>query len=242
VKVSPVSNSDTHTGTANTVVMLSTGQYGAQQYLIEVKVTGSYYNTQQTGATPGTPPYEATHAMVSVMIPATAYSAQGAGTLDPLSSAAGQYGDATQVGYTVGMKYNSKGTSPQGQVQLVVQRSDGTYYIKSNSISSLAFAAKVGTQPSKDVTIYTKASIYKVANNGVLTSVDGGVTLRVDAHEGCGTSPGCSGTGGDSIGFTVLSSKDSSLYYSNNWVFDSLTLAWKTVKQPVSGATAVVIN
>ena len=91
------------------------------------------------------------------------------------------------------------------------------------------------------MTIYTKASIYKVAN-GVLTSVDGGVTLRVDAHEGCGTSPGCSGTGGDSIGFTVLSSKDSSLYYSNNWVFDSLTLAWKTVKQPVSGATAVVIN
>jgi MBG domain (YGX type) len=241
VKVSLVSNSDTHTGTANTVVTLSTGQYGAQEYLIEVKVGGSYYNTQQTTADSTSAAYKATHAMVSVMIPATAFSTQGAGPLDKLSSAAGQYGDATQVGYTVGMKYNSKGTSPQGQVQLVVQRSDGTYYIKSNSISSLAFAAKVGTQPSKDVTIYTKASIYKVAN-GVLTSVDGGVTLRVDAHEGCTTSPSCSLSSSDTIGFTVLSSKDSSLYYSNNWVYDSNTLAWKTVNQLVTGPTAVVIN
>src|SRR5665647_1344404 len=240
-KVSPVSNSDTHTGTANTVVALSSGQYGAQEYLIEVTVGGSYRNTQQTTAPPNTDPWKATHADVTVMVPHTAYSMQGTGNLTKLATAAGQYGDASSAHYTVGMKYNSKGTSPQGQVQLVLTRADGTYYIKSNSITSLAFATANSGQPSKDVTIYTKASIYKIVN-GSLISIDGGVTLRVDAHEGCATSPNCTGTTDDTIGFTVLSGKDSSLYYSNNWAYASDTLSWRTIQQSVTGATGVVIN
>src|SRR5207244_3242615 len=135
-------------------------------------------------------------------------------------------------------------TNPQGQIQLTLQQPDGTYYIKSNSITSLAFVqpSAGSTQPSKDVTIYTKASIYKVSNSGVTTSYDGNVTLSVDAHEGCATSPTCSGTGGDTIGFTVLSGKDSSLYYSNNWVYDSNVKGWKTVQQDVTPFTAVQIN
>ena len=40
VKVTPVSGSNPKTGTANTVVTLSTGQYGLQQYLIEVNELG----------------------------------------------------------------------------------------------------------------------------------------------------------------------------------------------------------
>jgi hypothetical protein len=88
----------------------------------------------------------------------------------------------------------------------------------------------------KDLTIYTKASIYYIDQDGVTHSVDGNVTLRVDAHDG-GTSSG------DTIGFTVLSTKDSSLYYSNNWVYDSTAKAWRTMMQGVSPATtAVVIN
>jgi hypothetical protein len=133
------------------------------------------------------------------------------------------------------MKYNKGGTNPQGQIQLILQRADGTYYIKSNSISSLAFSnPDPTTKVNRDVTIYTKASIYKVTGT-TLTSVDGNVTLRLDAHDG-GTA------GGDTIGFTVLSSKDSSLYYSNNWTYDSKTLAWKTVMQAMPNGTAVVID
>jgi uncharacterized repeat protein (TIGR01451 family) len=243
VKVSPVSNSTSNTGTATTTVTLSTGQYGAQSYLIEVTLDGSYKNTQQTGAAPGSPAYEAAHPVVTVMIPPTAYSTQGTGSLTKLASAAGTYADATQVRYTLGMKYNSKGTSPQGQVQLILQRGDGTYYVKSNSISSLAFSGATGGQPAKDVTIYTKASIYKIVN-GVLTSIDGGVTLRLDAHEGCTSSPTCGGSSGDTIGVTVLSSKTSFLYYSNNWLYDSSTKSWRTMLQAVTGpnGTAVVIN
>jgi hypothetical protein len=175
------------------------------------------------------------------MIPATAYSSQGGASIAKLSTAAGKYGDATGATYSLGLKYNNKGTSPQGQVLVTLTRPDGLYYVKSNSITSLAFGTATGGQPAKDVTIYTKASIYKIVN-GQSIGVDGNVSLRVDAHEGCGTSPNCTGTGGDTIGFTVLSSKDSSLYYSNNWVYASDTASWRTVQQSMSGAAAVVIN
>jgi hypothetical protein len=228
-------------------VTLSTGNYGAQQYLIEVTLGGMYKNTQQTGATPGTDPYNAAHPVVSVMIPPTQYTMQGAATMAKLASAAGTYLDANAPSYTVGLKYNNKGTNPQGQIQLILQLPGsptvpaGTYFVKSNSITSVAF---LGGFPSKDVTVYTKASIYRVGAGGALTSIDGGVTLRTDAHEGCATSPSCGSSGGDTIGFTVLSSKDSSLYYSNNWVYDTSILGWRTVQQAVSspGGSAVIVN
>ena len=51
----------------------------------------------------------------------------------------------------------------------------------------------------------------------------------MDGYDGAGL--------GDKVGFTVLSSKDSTLYYSNNWVLD-LT-AWKTVPQPASGTLEI---
>ncbi|MEA2557659.1 MAG: hypothetical protein QOG88_1197, partial [Actinomycetota bacterium] len=47
--------------------------------------------------------------------------------------------------------------------------------------------------------------------------------------------------GGDTIGFTVLSTKTSSLYYSSNWTYDSSILGWRTVQQTVTPATAAVI-
>jgi hypothetical protein len=259
VKVSPVVGGTEHTGTANTVVTLSTGQYGAQEYLIEVSLGGAYKNCQQTGpvanasgtyctgsptVSPSDPAFAAAHPTVVVMIPPTQYSTQGAGTLDKLTTAAGTYGDALSASYAIGLKYNNKGTNPQGQIQLVLQLADGTYYVKSNSITSIAFSGAVGTAPAKDVTIYTKASIYKVSPTGTLTSIDGGVTLRVDAHEGCTTSPSCGSSNGDTIGFTVLSGKNSSLYYSNNWVYDTATKSWRTVPYAIatSGGAAVVIN
>jgi hypothetical protein len=271
VKVSPVSNTNVTQGTANTIVTLSTGQYGAQEYLIQVSVDkGNYQNCQQTGAygttcqtgypaPGGTNPwpvdtsstqYAAAHPTVTVMIPPTQYSMQGVGSIPILSSAAGSFGNATSANYTIGMQYNNKGTNPQGQIQLTLERAAGngypagTYYIKSNSISSMAFSNAPAGQPSKDVTIYTKASIYSVSSSGAMTSVDGNVTLRVDAHEGCATSPNCSSqTSPDLIGFTVLSSKTGNLYYSNNWIYNNAVAGWSTVEQSMPGLyQAVQIN
>ena len=52
VKVTPVSGSSVPTGTANTVVTLSSGQYGAQGYLIEVSLGGMF----RTPSRPAHPP------------------------------------------------------------------------------------------------------------------------------------------------------------------------------------------
>jgi hypothetical protein len=78
-----------------------------------------------------------------------------------------------------------------------------------------------------------------------MTSVDGNVTLRVDAHEGCTTSPTCSNqpsTTPDLIGFTVLSSKTGAHYYSNNWIYNNAVADWSTLAQSMSGYQAVQIN
>jgi hypothetical protein len=133
------------------------------------------------------------------------------------------------------MGWTSKGTNPQGQIQLTLERSDGTYTMKSNSITSVAFSNPDPiTKVNRDVTVYTKASIYKLTPAG-LVSVDGNVTLRMDAHNG-GTS------GGDTVGFTVLSSKTGGLYYSNNWVYDGTTLAWRTLPQLLASGSAIQIG
>jgi len=232
--VSLVSNTDTSIGTANTVVTLSTGQYGAQQYLIETSLGGSYKNTQQITAPASSPAYQAAHATIAVMIPPTKYSIQGAASYAKLATAAGLFGNATNGSYTVGMKYNNKGTNPQGQIQLVLYGPDGTYFVKSNAITSVAFSGGTTTTPATDVTIYTKATVYKIDAYGVMTSIEGGATLRMDAHDG-GTASG------DTVGFTVLSSKTSALYYSNNWVFDSATKSWRTLRQLVGPASSAVV-
>jgi hypothetical protein len=191
------------------------------------------------------------------MIPPTTNSIQGAAGIPNLSTAAGTYAGAGGASYTVGMSYNKGGTNPQGQVQLTLPQSDGSYvYVKSNSISSLAFSnpnTSDGNLP-KDVTIYTKASLYKINPlTGATTSIDGNVTLRVDAHEGCNVNSNpsqkasCLTTSGDTIGFTVLSSKTSALYYSNNWGYDANSKSYRTLLQAVAGASpnvgcAVEIN
>jgi hypothetical protein len=235
VPVSLVSNTDTTVGTANTVVTLSTGQYGSQMYLIEVTLGGSYKNVQQTGALPSSTEYQAAHPTVTVMTPAVTNSVRAAGSIGFVSTSAGML--RSDIGaasnYTIGLKYNKGGTNPQGQILITIPRSDGIYYVKSNSISSLAFSGMLDGTPT-NTTIYTKASIYKILPNGTTMSVDGNVTLRVDAYDGK--------SGGDKIGFTVLSSKDSSLYYSNNWQYDSTAKAWRTIMQDVDKKSGDLLN
>jgi hypothetical protein len=201
-------------------------------------VPGNWTNNQQLTAPHTDPAYLAASPTLVAMVPTQLNSMQGAATLPKLATAAGTYGDASGVSYGIGLKYNKGGTNPQGQIQLVLERADGTYFVKSNSITSVGFSNPGSNGINRDVTVYTKASIYKVTGSGVLTSVDGGVTLRVDAHDGG------AGLGGDTVAFTVLSTKTSALYYSNNWTYDSVTKSWRTVQQPIGhpASTPIVIG
>jgi hypothetical protein len=223
VKVTTVAGSPANTATANTVVTLSTGQYGSQEYPILVKLTGNYTNSAQS-ATDKT-------ATVVVSRPAATTEIIGGGTITNLSTKAGTYGataSGTPTTFSVGLKYNKSGTNPQGKINVAIEQTDGSIiYIRSNSITSITTTAVTG---GRKATVYTKSSVARIDSAGVITTLDGGVTLRMDAVD-------LSGTANDTIGFTVLSTKDSTLYYSNNWV---LTTAWATVAQAVGGGTIMI--
>ncbi len=209
------------TGTANKIVTLSTGQYGSESYLILVRLTGNYTNSSQAS----------TDKTATVVVSKMAATSEiiGGGNIANLvqngtSGKAGLYGQnaSGQTAYSIGLKYNKSGTNPQGKIALSIEQAGGsTVYIKSNSISSIAVtAATVG----KDAVVYTKCSIYKVDSSGVTTTLDGGATLRVDLHDEAGSTY-------DKIGFTVLSSKTSTLAYSNNWFYDATKKLWSTKTQ-----------
>ena len=223
VPVAPVEGLP-NVGTANTMVTLSTGQYGAESYVIEVVANGNYTNTLQ-------PTNEKT-ATVVAMMPSAANTTRGGGTLDPAAPAGTYAGDPdTDVTFSVGLQYTSKGTNLQGKVTLSIPQVDGSIvYVKSNSLTSMKI---VKTLAGKTSTIYTKASVYRVAG-GVLTSIDGNVTFRLDVFEPLINDPEHA-----QVGFTVLSSKTSNLYYSNRWVLDGSGNAavWKTLLQPLKSGS-----
>ncbi|MFZ5854973.1 MAG: S8 family serine peptidase [Chloroflexota bacterium] len=220
VPVSPVAGYP-NVGTANTIVTLSTGQYGAESYLIRVEATDNYTNDAQ--------PTDDKTATVVAMKPTTTNTVIGGGTIDPSAPAGTYSGDlAEDVTFSVGMQYNKSGTNPQGKITLAIPQADGSIvYVKSNSISSM----KVTGTTDKTATIYTKASVYRV-DGGVVTTLDGGATLRLDVLDKAG------GTTLDEVGFTVLSSKTSTLFYSNRWVLDSSV--WKTRTQTLVIGTITI--
>ncbi|HEX3123614.1 MAG TPA: kelch repeat-containing protein [Rhodanobacteraceae bacterium] len=225
VPVSPVQNEPNFTGTANTIVTLSTGQYGAQSYQILVRLTGNYDNSKQ--------PVPDKTASVVVMQPAANLQTTGGGLFAAQGTRAGTYAGTAgpeEPSFSVGLTYTNKLTNLKGQITLNIPQADGIVYVKSNSISSMAIT---GSGASQSATIYTKSSMYEVFSNGTSVAIDGNVTLRMDIVEG---SPAAQ------VGFTVLSSKDSSLYYSNNWqlVPTSGQSVWKTVVQGTDNAPVTI--
>jgi len=221
VAVAPVANAPA-SGTANTVVTLSSGQYGAESYLILVEMTGGYTNALQ--------PAGDKTASISVAKTAAKFQTIGIGSLAALPTAAGTYlGNGDDVSYTIGMAYNKSGANLQGKITVTVPQADGMLWIKSNSISSMSTTA---TLP-KTSTIYTKSTVYKVTPAGTV-NIDGNVTLRIDAVDGAP----------DQVGITVLSSKDSTLYYSNQWLLVPTggQSVWKTVPETVINAPPITVS
>jgi hypothetical protein len=208
ITVSPVSGAP-GTGTANTIVTLSTGQYGAESYPILVKLTGNYTNYDQ--------PLEDKLATVVVSKPADVNETTGAGTIEAKAAAAGTYrsNNGSDATYSIGMRYNKSGSNLQGKITLSIPSSDGVVYIKSTSITSMSITGNT----EKTSIIYTKATVYKVLNDESVVTIEGNVTFRTDVVETAT---------GTNVGFTVISSRNSELFYSNQWVN---TGGWKTIPQ-----------
>ncbi len=239
-------NGATNTGTANAIVTFSTGQYGLESYLIEVRAGRDYTNAQQLPpvALPGSTPYEAAHPTLSVMLPSVSKTIRGSGTISPLAASAGTIGTDIQgdVHFSASIEYTKNYTNPKGQIMIWYNRVENgvtyTYYIKSNAMSSVngtnASAGNPGT-----ATIYTKASIFKVAADGSSVGLDGNVSLRIDVLDGkYAQSPAVA----SQIAITALSSKNSALWYSNNWIYNTKPAGYATVGQPLNPNVGVGIE
>jgi len=222
VPVAPVAGRP-DTGTANKIVTLSTGQYGAEAYVIKVVMTGNYTNVNQ-------PTGEKT-ATVVVMKPAVQNSIMGGGTIAKSLSAAGTYGAISTndpVAFSIGLTYNKALTNIQGKATLTVMQTDGSIlFIKTTAMSSMSV---VTSTTAKTATVYSKGNVTRIDQFGVSTSLDGNASFRIDVVDYLAA------TATDQIGFTVLSSKNSTLQYSNSWelVGSGATAVWKTVTKNIT--------
>lgn len=210
------------TGTASRTVTLSSGQYGAQSYLIKTVVTGNDTNVDQ--------PLDDKSVTISVVTPAGVNSIRGAGKLARLSSAVGTYAPSDEATFCVGLNFNKSLTNVQGNIQLFLPQADGsTIYIKSNSIASMA---AVNQSVGRVTTVQAKASIQRILADDTVVTIEGNVNLRFDVV-GTGTTA--------RVGFTILSG--STLRYSNNWIYDTTAKAWKTDFQGlVTGSGGIAVG
>jgi hypothetical protein len=158
-------------------------------------------------------------------------------TLPALSTSAGTY--RTDKISTVGaaMNYNKSGANLQGQINIVVPQSDGqtTIFLKTTALSSMA--ANTTDPTVSRVTVYAKGTASRLNPDGTTTALEGNLSFRFDIED-----PTSAGAGQSRVAVTVMSGKDSTLLYSNNWTFDNTQKAWRTLVQPLSptGANIVV--
>jgi hypothetical protein len=205
-------------GIATTFATLSTGQNGTEAYVVEVIVGGSFSGANTTQALDTT--------TVLVALPMTIGTFQSYGEL-PFKTSSSLIELGTEGTLTGSMDGNPATTTyrfipgtrkvtPKGQAVIVIPAADGGfYYIKTNSITSVITGASA-------TTVFAKASITLVGGAcDPSCGIDGNVSLRLDITNG-----------GSIVGYTVQSSKNSALYYSNDWYKDGRV--WKTRPQTLS--------
>lgn len=209
-------------GIATTFATLSTGQNGTEMYVIVVTVDGSFSGSNdEVGGQIDT---DFATSRVIVALPVTPGTVQGYGSLDVIAGTTafelGTEGSLTgeMAGEAASTTFRfvpgTRKVTPKGQAIVMIPAGDGYYYIKSNSITSVTVNGSV-------TTVFAKANIILVGGScpTETCAIDGNVSLRLDVYDEMDPDA-------DRVGFTVQSSKGSTLYYSNDWYKEGR--AWKT--------------
>jgi len=212
-------------GIATTFATLSTGQNGTEMYVIVVSVDGSFSGSNSEAG--GQIDTDLSSSRVVVALPITPGTVQGYGSIDVTAgttafelgtegSLTGEM-DGEAASTTFRFVPGTRKVTPKGQAVLTIPAGEGYYLIKSNSITSVTVNGSV-------TTVFTKANITLVGGSCVTVTcaIDGNVSLRLDVYD----------EATDRVGFTVQSSKGSTLYYSNDWFKEGR--AWKTRGQVLS--------
>lgn len=225
VRVSEVAG-NCEEGIATAIVTLSTGNNGTELYVIVSTVGGSMSaSSLDTGGQIDT---DLASAKVAVSQPRPLGTLQGFGELTVIAKT-GNYNLGTAGSLTTTMGGDAASATfrfvpgtrkvlPKGQTVVVIPAADGGFYvIKSNSINSVI----VGTTITS---VNTKASVSLVGGTCVegTCAIEGGVSLRLDVTN----------ANQSLVGYTVQSTKTSTLLYSNNWYKTGRT--WTTMAQLLS--------
>ncbi|HEX7976664.1 MAG TPA: hypothetical protein VF498_19805, partial [Anaerolineales bacterium] len=143
----------------------------------------------------------------------------------PSGLKAGDPGSKANFGFNV--KYNSSGKNIQGNLNLIVRRteSDGVvhvYQIKSNALLSLTVDPASG-----QASVTAKATIKDITDPNLPVTLDGNATLQLTMDDN--GDPGS----GDTLGVTIWN-KSGGLWFASNWN------GVKTVEQLLGGGNLIV--
>ena len=189
--------SDTKTATASCKASLSPGSGGGTDYTVGIKVEGYY--TRNAGSD---------NTIITVSTAQDKLTTGGGFLL--LSSSegpiAGDRGQKNSFGFNV--KHGENGSSPQGDVNIIVRSNGHVYQAKSTTIKSISIVGKVAQIEA------INGSIQEITNPALPVSVAGNVTIRLTMTDN--GEPGAN----DTVGISVWDSSTSVswLWFSSNWI------------------------
>jgi hypothetical protein len=205
------------TGTATCSFSANLGTANSMTYNIGIVVNNWY--TRNSAAD---------NVMVTVSKPLSSSFITGGGYLVLSNSAGLTAGDAgSKANFGFNVKYNRNGRNLQGNLNLIVRRTEAdgmvhVYQIKSTSLTSLTVNPSTGTASA-----VSKATITDITDPANPLPVEGNATLQMTMDDN--GEPGSS----DTLGITVWN-KNGGLWFSSNWN------GVKTIEQLLGGGNLQV--
>ena len=206
-----VDPADHTVGTASVISQYNLGKNQSAQLWVKVVVGGQYvlntdvFDVPVTVAIPGIANELLAGGGLAndgmSLAGSSGFLANGAFGVGNGSTSGGVSSDAVDFGGQI--VYSKSGTNPQGQLTLMIHsmnKPDGTqdgkqhlYYVKSNSIASLAFVGDT-TSTARTASFTAKTNVYELLP-GSKTGLDGGGTMQFMFTEPGGTYTVTTGTG-----------------------------------------------
>jgi hypothetical protein len=206
-----VDPADRTVGTASVISQYNLGKNQSAQLWVKVVVGGEYvlntdvFDVPVTVAVPGVANTLLAGGGLAndgvSLAGSTGFWANGAFGAGNSSTSGGVGSDSVDFGGQV--VYSKSGTNPQGQLTLLIHsmnKPDGTqdgkqhlYYVKSNSIASLAFVGDTSST-AKTASFTAKTNVYELLS-GSRTGLDGGGTMQFMFTQNGGTYTVTTGTG-----------------------------------------------
>jgi hypothetical protein len=209
--VNLIDMTDGTVGAASAIVQFNIGNWNALDFQVTVGISGGYTNN---------PLDAASRATVTVSKPVQGGYIMGGGEIANSTSTngliKGAIGEVYNTDYSLNVKYNKKGTNPQGAVSLTIYSwydANGlldshihTYHVKSNAIATLAV-----NKPGEPNAYFSSKATLKEEVDGNMISIEGNNILQIWM-----TDPGNNGGFDGTIGIQ-LNRKAGGIWFSSFW-------------------------